>query len=150
MEVILGEPSRLERLAIDIHDHYVSSCSGDPDRIQKAMIVCSNRKIAYALLQKFKDQYPEWFEEKKAPDDIFVTAEEQKELKPMPFIAMIASVGKNDEKEMYSYLGGGSQWQALGREWMRLLKQEKSNFHIAIVVDMWITGFDVPSLTYLY
>ena len=70
MEVILGEPSRLERLAIDIHDHYVSSCLGDPDRIQKAMIVCSNRKIAYALLQKFKDQYPEWFEEKKAPDDI--------------------------------------------------------------------------------
>ena len=50
MEVILGEPSRLERLAIDIHDHYVSACAGDPDRIQKAMVVCSNRKIAYALL----------------------------------------------------------------------------------------------------
>ena len=149
MEVILGEPSRLERLAIDIHDHYVSSCLGDPDRIQKAMIVCSNRKIAYALLQKFKDQYPEWFEEKKAPDDIFVTAEEQKELKPMPFIAMIASVGKNDEKEMYSYLGGVRN-DKRSEEMDAAFKQEKSNFHIAIVVDMWITGFDVPSLTYLY
>lgn len=54
MEIILGEPSRLERLATDIHNHYVASCAGDPDRIQKAMVVCSNRKIAYALLQKFK------------------------------------------------------------------------------------------------
>ena len=34
MEVILGEPSRLERLAVDIHDHYVSACEKDPDRIQ--------------------------------------------------------------------------------------------------------------------
>ena len=36
MEVILGEPSRLERLATDIHDHYVSACAGDPDRVQKS------------------------------------------------------------------------------------------------------------------
>ena len=50
MEVILGEPLRLERLAKDIHDHYVASCAGDPDRIQKAMIVCSKREIAYDLL----------------------------------------------------------------------------------------------------
>ena len=62
MEVILGEPLRLERLAIDIHDHYVNSCSQNPERIQKAMIVCSNRQIAYDLLMKFKEKYPEWFE----------------------------------------------------------------------------------------
>ena len=36
------------------------------------------------------------------------------------------------------------------KNWMLLLKQEKSNFSIVIVVDMWITGFDVPCLTYLY
>lgn len=35
MEIILGEPSRLERLAVDIHDHYVSACDKEPDRIQK-------------------------------------------------------------------------------------------------------------------
>lgn len=106
MEIILGEPSRLERLATDIHNHYVASCAGDPDRIQKAMVVCSNRKIAYALLQKFKDKYPEWFEEKKSPDGVSVTEEELKELKPMPFMAMVSSVGSNDEKDMYDYLGG--------------------------------------------
>ncbi len=53
MEIILGEHSRLERLAADIHDHYVSSCAGDPDRVQKAMVVCSSRKIAFELLKIF-------------------------------------------------------------------------------------------------
>ena len=149
MEVILGEPSRLERLAVDIHDHYVSSCANDPDRVQKAMIVCSCRKIAYELLQKFKAKYPEWFEEKKAPDGIAVTEEELRELKPMPFMAMVSSVGSNDPEDMYNYLGGvknGSRSDDLDAAF----KQEKSNFRIVVVVDMWITGFDVPSLTYMY
>lgn len=149
MEVILGEPSRLERLATDIHDHYVSCCSNDPDRIQKAMIVCSTRKIAYDLLQKFKEKYPEWFEEKKTPDGVIATEKELKELKPMPYIAMVSSVGSNDEPDMYNYLGGIRN-DKRSEEMDAAFKQEKSNFHIVIVVDMWITGFDVPSLTYLY
>ena len=149
MEVILAEPSRLERLAIDIHDHYISSCDSDPDRIQKAMIVCSSRKIAYSLLLKFKDKYPEWFEEKKTPDGVVATDEELKALKPMPFMAMVSSVGSNDETEMYNYLGGVKNDKRC-EELDAAFKQEKSNFHIVIVVDMWITGFDVPSLTYLY
>ncbi len=149
MEIIIGEPSRLERLAKDIHDHYVSSCAGDPERIQKAMIVCSNRNIAYSLLMKFKDSYPEWFVEKKAPDDIEVTEEESNELKPMPFIAMVSSVGSNDKEDMYNYLGGARN-KKRSEELDEAFKHEKSNFHIVIVVDMWITGFDVPTLTYLY
>ena len=58
MEIILGEPSRLERLAVDIHDHYVSSCEADPDRVQKAMVVCSSRTIAYQLLKYFRINIP--------------------------------------------------------------------------------------------
>ena len=149
MEVILGEPSRLERLAVDIHDHYVSACAKDPDRVQKAMVVCSSRPIAYALLKKFQDKYPEWFVEKKTPDGVKVSDEELNKLKPMPFMAMVASVGKNDEPDMYNYLGGvknGSRSEDLDAAF----KQNNSNFHIVIVVDMWITGFDVPSLTYMY
>ena len=149
MEVILAEPSRLERLAVDIHNHYVSSCAADPERIQKAMIVCSSRLIAYSLLMKFQDKYPEWFEEKKVPDGVSATEEELKELKPMPFIAMVSSVGSNDEEEMYNYLGGVKN-DKRSEELDTAFKQEKSNFSIVIVVDMWITGFDVPSLTYLY
>jgi type I restriction enzyme R subunit len=149
MEVILGEPSRLERLAVDIHDHYVASCDKDPDRIQKAMVVCSNRKIAYALLLKFKEKYPEWFEEKKVPNGVTATDEELKKLKSMPYMAMVASVGSNDEPEMYNYLGGVKN-DKRSEELDAAFKQEKSNFRIVIVVDMWITGFDVPTLTYMY
>ena len=149
MEMILGEPLRLERLAVDIHDHYVSSCAGDPERIQKAMIVCSSRRIAYDLLMKFKDKYPEWFVEKKGAEDVDITEEELKELKPMPFIAMVSSVGSNDEANMYNYLGGARN-DKRSEDLDAAFKQEKSNFRIVIVVDMWITGFDVPSLTYMY
>lgn len=100
MEIILGEPSRLERLAVDIHDHYVSSCEKDPARIQKAMIVCSSRPIAYELLRKFQEKYPEWFIEKKVPDGVAASDEELRELKPMPFVAMVASVGSNDKPDI--------------------------------------------------
>lgn len=149
MEVILSEPSRLGRLAVDIHDHYVLSCANDPTRVQKAMIVCSNRKIAYQLLKKFQEKYPEWFEEKKTPDGMKATEEELRALKPMPCIAMVASVGSNDEPEMYNYLGGVRNG-ARSDDLDAAFKQDKSNFRIVIVVDMWITGFDVPSLTYMY
>ncbi len=149
MEVILGERSRLERLAADIHDHYTAACDADPGRIQKAMIVSSKREIAYELLCIFREKYPEWFKERKTPAGISASEEELKELKPMPTIAMVASVGSNDKEEMYNYLGGvqnGKRSDNLDAAF----KQDKSNFRVVIVVDMWITGFDVPCLTYLY
>lgn len=149
IEIILGEPSRLERLAVDIHDHYVSACANDPDRVQKAMIVCSSRTIAHELLKKFQDKYPEWFVKKKVANGVSATDEELNELKPMPFMAMVASVGANDKPEMYNYLGGVKNSKR-SEELDAAFKQNKSNFHIVIVVDMWITGFDVPSLTYMY
>lgn len=149
MEVILGERSRLERLAADIHDHYTAACDADPGRIQKAMIVSSKREIAYELLCIFRKKYPEWFEERKTPLEITASEEELKELNPMPAIAMVASVGSNDKEEMYNYLGG-VQNARRSDTLDAAFKQDKSNFRIVIVVDMWITGFDVPCLTYLY
>lgn len=149
MEIILGEPSRLERLAVDIHDHYTAACEKEPDRIQKAMVVCSNRQIAYDLLLKFQEKYPEWFVPKKVPDGTAAAKEELDAMKPLPFMAMVASVGSNDKPEMYDYLGGVKN-DKRSKELDAAFKQEKSNFRIVIVVDMWITGFDVPCLTYLY
>lgn len=149
LEVILGESDRLDKLAVDIHDHYVSSVANDPDRVQKAMIVCSNRKIAYDLLLKFKAHYPEWFQERKVPEDVAISTEKLKELKEMPTIAMVASVGSNDEAGMYNYLGGVRN-NKRSEELDAAFKQEYSNFRIVIVVDMWITGFDVECLTYMY
>ncbi len=149
LEMILGEPDRLEKLAVDIHDHYVSSVANDPDRVQKAMIVCAKREIAYNLLMTFKDLYPDWFVDRKTPKGVNVSQEELKELKEMPTIAMVASVGSNDASDMYNYLGGVKNDQR-SEELDAAFKQEHSNFRIVIVVDMWITGFDVECLTYMY
>ena len=149
LEIILGDPERLDKLAVDIHDHYVAAVATDPDRIQKAMIVSSTRKIAYNLLLKFKEHYPEWFVERKAPEGVEVSPEKLKELKEMPTIAMVASVGSNDKDEMYNYLGGVKNDQR-SENLDAAFKEEYSNFRIVIVVDMWITGFDVECLTYMY
>lgn len=146
MEVILGDEERLDRLAKDISEHYTNACENKADVVQKAMIVCSKRKIAYRLLQKFKAQKPEWFEEKKSPDDTKLTAEEFRELSPMPTIAMVATRGKDDPKDMFDYLGDKARSKKLDDAF----KSENSNFRIVIVVDMWITGFDVPCLSFLY
>ncbi len=149
LEVLLGEADRLDKLAIDIHDHYESSVANDPQRVQKAMIVCANRTIAYTLLKKFEEHYPEWFAARKAPEGMEVSAEELRKLKAVPTIAMVASVGSNDPQEMYNYLGGVKN-DRRSDEMDAAFKEEHSNFRIVIVVDMWITGFDVACLTYMY
>lgn len=147
MEQILGDDERLERLAADIIAHYTASCDNKPCAIQKAMVVCSKREIGYRLLQKFRLLRPEWFEERKAPEGFDVPEKEMKELVPMPTIAMVATRRPNDKiPGMYEYLGDKKRAKALDSAF----KQEYSNFRIVIVVDMWITGFDVPCLTYLY
>lgn len=146
MEQILGDEERLERLAADIIAHYTASCDNKPGVVQKAMVVCSKREIGYILLQKFRKLRPDWFEERKAPEDYVVPEKEMKELMPMPTIAMVATRGKNDVKDMFNYLGDKKRTKVLENAF----KQEYSNFRIVIVVDMWITGFDVPCLTYLY
>lgn len=149
MEIILGEKSRLERLAVDIHDHYESMCAGDPERVQKAMITCSTRPIAYALLKIFQEKYPGYFVPRRVPDGTKISEEELRGLPEAPFMAMVASVGSNDTEDMYQYLGGTKNKQR-NTEMEETFKLDKSNFRIVIVVDMWITGFDEPSLTYLY
>lgn len=149
MEIILGEPGRLSKLAEDIHRHYTQAVEKDPERVQKAMIVCANRKIAYNLLCQFKTKYPEWFVERKHPDGTEVSAEKLSELEDMPFIAMVASVGSNDLPEMYNYLGGVKNDER-NDKLDAAFKAPESNLRIVIVVDMWITGFSVDTLTYMY
>ena len=146
MEIILGDDERLERLAKDIAEHYTQSCSNKADIPQKAMIVCSKRSIAYKLLKKFEALYPDWFILCKSPDDTQLSEEALRKLPPMPTIAMVATRGKDDPQEMYDYLGDKNRNKLLDDAF----KMEQSNFRIVIVVDMWITGFDVPCLTYLY
>ncbi|MDO5035776.1 MAG: HsdR family type I site-specific deoxyribonuclease [Porphyromonas sp.] len=146
MEVILGDDERLGRLAVDIIEHYTQACDNRPDVVQKAMIVCSKRHIAYRLLQKFRELRPDWFEERKSPDDSRLPREVLDRLTAQPTIAMVATRGSNDPTDMYQYLGDKRRIKELDEAF----KAPESNFRIVIVVDMWITGFDVPCLTYLY
>ncbi len=71
---------------------------------------------------------------------------ERKKIKPMERIKMIMTRGKDDDKELYDLLGGKDYRKELDRQF----KNVKSNFKIAIVVDMWLTGFDVPALDSIY
>lgn len=149
MEIILGEKSRLERLATDIHDHYLAMCASDPERVQKAMITCSTRPIAYELLKIFQEKYPDWFVPRRAPQGTKIDEEELAKFPEISFMAMVTSVGSNDPVEMYQYLGGTKNKER-NTKLEESFKLTQSNFRIVIVVDMWITGFDEPTLTYLY
>lgn len=146
LEVIIGDPERLRRIAVDVVDHFEKTCAEQPELLQKAMIVCSNREIAYNLYCKFKDIRPQWFEKKKCEDESKLSKEELEKLKEVPFINIVATRGANDPKDMYDALGEDSHRDMLAEQF----KNENSNFRIAVVVDMWVTGFDVPCLSVLY
>jgi type I restriction enzyme R subunit len=74
------------------------------------------------------------------------TDDEKKEIKASPKIQMVMTRNKDDKKELYDLLGTKDDRKELDRQF----KQVKSNFKIAIVVDMWLTGFDVPCLDTMY
>jgi type I restriction enzyme, R subunit len=110
------------------------------------MFVCSNRAIAYDLYKAVIALRPEWAEVKVCEDGMELTEQERKEIKPMERIKMIMTRGKDDPKELYDMLGSKEDRKELDRQF----KNGKSNFKIAIVVDMWLTGFDVPFLDTIY
>ena len=146
MRTILGNPDRLKKLAQDIVVHYESLCLEKPEVVQKAMIVCADRAIAYQVLKNIIEIRPEWGEKKKAEDESRLTEEELTELKPLAKINLVATQGVNDSEDLYNTCGNRDYRKMLDKQF----KNTRSNFKIAIVVDMWITGFDVPSLEVMY
>ena len=146
MKIILGHPERLKKLAKDMVEHYEKLCNEKPEVIQKAMIVCSDRKIAFELYKNLLKIRPEWGIKKKCENPEKCTEEELSKLADVQKLNLVATRNDNDEKDLYEICGTKEHRQALDK----LFKNEKSNFKIAIVVDMWITGFDVPSLSVMY
>lgn len=145
MEKIIGGERVLRRVAKDIIEDY--KCRTETtDRLQKAMITCADRKIAFRLYRIMREMQPDWFEKKKALNELILTADEKSKLNDIAFVNMVMTRDKDDEKELYDLLGDKEHRKFLDAEF----KSEKSNFHISINVDMWITGFDVPCLTMLY
>lgn len=146
MTAILGHPDRLHRLAVDIADHYDALCTEKPGIIQKAMIVCADRSLAFQVLKEILSIRPDWGIARKAEDESTLPKEQLDKLIPLPKINLVATQGQNDEKELYDMCGTKEYRKKLDKQF----KNDYSNFKIAIVVDMWITGFDVPSLAVMY
>jgi type I restriction enzyme R subunit len=146
MEVILGDPDRIEAVANDFIDHYENRVQEGSSVLGKVMFVSSSRQIAYSLYKKIIELRPEWAEVKECDDNGELTEQEKRDIKPMAKIKMVTTRGRDDEEEMYNMLGNKEYRKELDRQF----KNEKSNFKIAIVVDMWLTGFDVPFLDTIY
>lgn len=163
MERILGDPDRLQAIADDFVRHYENRVAEGATVKGKAMFVCSNRAIAYALYKRIIALRPEWTVPQNADAENTLefpicggspaqmaaetaTIAYGNALVPMPKIAMVMTRSKDDEPELYRLLGTDEDRKRLDEHF----KDPESNFKIAIVVDMWITGFDVPCLDTMY
>jgi type I restriction enzyme R subunit len=146
MNAIIGDPTRLKTVAEDFVKHYENRIAEGASVKGKAMFVCSSRPIAYELYKNILELRPEWGEVKIAEEGVVLSEKEQKEIKPMERIKMVMTRGKDDPEVLYNLLGTKEDRKELDRQF----KNEKSNFKVAIVVDMWLTGFDVPFLDTMY
>jgi len=135
MDKILGDPKRLAAVAKDFVEHYEKRIEEGSTVCGKAMFVCSNRFIAYDLYQQIVALRPEWAE--KIGDS---------EHTPVERIKLVMTREKDDDPKLRELIGSDEDRKALDV----LFKNPESNFKIAIVVSMWITGFDVPCLDTMY
>ncbi len=146
MNVIIGDPDRIKAVAKDFVNHYQNRVDEGATVKGKAMFVASSRHIAYDLYKEIIALKPEWAEIKTHEEGSQLTDKEKKEVKPIERIKLIMTRGKDDPKKLYDMLGTKEYRKELDRQF----KNAKSNFKIAIVVDMWLTGFDVPFLDTIY
>ncbi len=146
LEVILGDPKRLKLLSNDFVEHYEKRVNEGASVLGKVMVVSSSRLIAYELYKQIIYLRPQWTEIKECDEGIELADNEKKEIKPIEKIKMVMTRSKDDTKILYNLLGTKEYRKELDRQF----KNAKSNFKIAIVVDMWITGFDVPFLDTIY
>ena len=154
MERILGDPDRLQTVAEDFIAHYEARIAEGSTVEGKAMFVCSNRTIAYNLYKKIVALRPEWAEipgsKTISLHQYGIAAESIALYENTPLslerIKLIMTRNNDDELELYNLLGTDEERKKLDVQF----KNPKSNFKIAIVVDMWITGFDVPCLDTMY
>ena len=122
MEAILGNDNTLDSLVHDILDHYENN--REYLLTGKAMIVAYSRSIAMKIYKRILELRPNW-EEK---------------------VAVVMTSGNNDPEEWRQIIGNKRHKNELAKKF----KDNKSPLKIAIVVDMWLTGFDVPSLATMY
>lgn len=146
MEAIIGDPDRLRAVAQNFINHYENRVAEGATVAGKVMFVCMNRYIAYDLYKIIVELRPEWAEKKASAEGVELSEQDKKDLKPIEKIKMVMTRNKDDEQDLFDMLGTKED----RKEFDRQFKNPKSNFKIAIVVDMWLTGFDVPELDTIY
>ena len=122
MEAILGNDQTINSLVCDILDHYENN--RENLLTGKAMIVAYSRPIAMKIYKKILELRPAWTEK----------------------VGVVMTSGNNDPEEWREIIGNKQHKDELAKKF----KDNNSPMKIAIVVDMWLTGFDVPSLATMY
>lgn len=122
MEAVLGADETIDSLVCDILNHYGNYRAGL--LTGKAMIVAYSRPIAMKIYRRILELRPAWTEK----------------------VAVVMTQGNNDPEEWRQIIGNKAHKDDLARKF----KDNDSPLKIAIVVDMWLTGFDVPSLATMY
>jgi type I restriction enzyme R subunit len=153
MNSILGDPDRIRVLAADFVEHYDKRVEEGATIAGKAMFVCSSRGIAYQLYQELEMLRPDWFEMIDTDHAANLSEKERKRAisegriaAPSERVKMVMTRGKDDVERLYHLIGNKDERKELDKQF----KNKNSNFKIAIVVDMWLTGFDVPFLDTMY
>lgn len=121
MQEIIEDPDRLELIVKDITQSYSEI---ENTVANKAMVVAYSRKSAFTMYKKFMELKPEWINK----------------------IHMVITSNNKDDEEMQKAIGSSKDKHQLETDF----KDPESDFKIAIVVDMWLTGFDVPQLGTMY
>lgn len=122
MESVLGADSTIESLCTDIIDHYEKNRANL--LTGKAMIVAYSRPIAMKIYRKILEMRPNWQEK----------------------VGVVMTSGNNDPEDWKEIIGTKKHKEDMARKF----KDNNDPLKIAIVVDMWLTGFDVPSLATMY
>jgi type I restriction enzyme R subunit len=146
MGTILGDPGRIRAIAGDFVSHYESRITEGSTIAGKVMFVSSSREVAYLLYQEILALRPDWAEVREADPGADLSEKDKRELKPLPKVNLVMTRSKDDKKELWDLLGNQDYRKGLDKQF----KNIKSNFRVAIVVDMWLTGFDVPFLDTMY
>ena len=122
MEAILGNDSTIDSLVTDILDHYENN--REHLLTGKAMIVAYSRAIAIKIYRRIMELRPDWTEK----------------------VAVVMTENNKDPEEWRKIIGNKHHRDELAK----VFKDNDSPLKIAIVVDMWLTGFDVPSMATMY
>ncbi|MBR5174789.1 MAG: type I restriction endonuclease subunit R [Bacteroidales bacterium] len=122
IDALLGADSTIDSLVRDIIKHYEEN--RQYELTGKAMVVAYSRPIAIKIYKKMLELRPDWTEK----------------------VKVVMTSGNNDPEEWYRIIGNKLTKRELGKKF----KDDTDPMKIAIVVDMWLTGFDVPSLATMY